>query len=274
MVEKLRIVIVDDEPLNRAELGDLLSHHPDIEIVGEARDTLEAWDQIEARAPDLVFLDIRMEDETSGLDLARKINRMAVPPRLIFVTGYAEHSLASHRFHPVQFLMKPVADRELAEALDWVRKDRMRPRAGRERTSRRIAIPHNSEKGSLQNEKDPARRLTDRSHGTAYVLPEEIQYICTSKDKLNKLEVHLVQEQVLQEVSSTIEELQQLLQPQGFVRIHKSYIVNLRFVLSLRTRYGDTDEYEVDLRGSRKSLPVGRSYRTSLREALQSHSGR
>ncbi|MGH8522868.1 MAG: LytR/AlgR family response regulator transcription factor, partial [Gammaproteobacteria bacterium] len=68
MVEKLRVVIIDDEPPNRAELGDLLSRYPDVELVGEASDAAEGWGQVEAQAPDLVFLDIRMEGETSGLD--------------------------------------------------------------------------------------------------------------------------------------------------------------------------------------------------------------
>jgi len=67
-----------------------------------------------------------------------------------------------------------------------------------------------------------------------------------------------------------MEDFQGTLKPHGFLRIHKSYIVNVRHVLSLGTRHGDTDEYEVDLRGSKKSLPVGRSYLASLREALQS----
>ncbi|MGH8607301.1 MAG: LytR/AlgR family response regulator transcription factor [Gammaproteobacteria bacterium] len=69
MVEKLRVVIIDDEPLNRAELGDLLSYHPDTEVVGEANDAAGGWKEVEAQAPDLVFLDIRMEGETSGLEL-------------------------------------------------------------------------------------------------------------------------------------------------------------------------------------------------------------
>ncbi len=273
MVEKLRVVIVEDEPLSRAELGDLLSYHPDIEVVGEASDAVEGWEQVEAHAPDLVFLDIRMEGETSGLDLARKVNRMSVPPRLIFVTAYPEHSLVSHSYHPVHFLTKPIEDAKLAEALDWVRKDLTRPRSGAERTPLRIAIPHNAEKPLYHDKQDPATRLSERSHGTAYLLPEEIQYICTSREKFNKLEVHLVQERVLADVPSSMEKFQETLKSHGFLRIHKSYIVNLRHVLSLRTRYGDTDEYEVDLRESKKSLPVGRSYLASLREALQPQMG-
>ena len=71
-------------------------------------------------------------------------------------------------------------------------------------------------------------------------------------------------------VPGSMEDFQGTLKPHGFLRIHKSYIVNVRHVLSLGTRHGDTDEYEVDLRGSKKSLPVGRSYLASLREALQS----
>ncbi len=270
MVEKLRVVIVEDEALSRAELGDLLSYHPDIEVVGEARDAVEGWEQVEAHAPDLVFLDIRMEGETSGLDLARKINRMHVPPRLIFVTAYPEHSLVSHSYHPVHFLMKPLEDAKLAEALEWVRKDLTRPRSGAERTPRRVAIPHNTEKLLCQNKQGLTARLSDRSHGTAYLLPEEIQYICTSREKPNRLEVHLVPGGALVDVPGSMEGFQETLKPHGFLRIHKSYIVNVPHVLSLRTRYGDTDEYEVDLRGSMKSLPVGRSYRASLREALQS----
>ncbi len=270
MVEKLRVVIIDDEPRNRAELGDLLSYHPDLEVVGEANDAAEGWKQVEAQAPDLVFLDIRMEGETSGLNLARKINRMKVPPRLIFVTAYPEHSLVSHSYHPVHYLMKPLEDAKLAEALDWVRKDRTRPRSAPERTPHRIAIPHNTEKRLYQGKQDPATLLTDRSHGTAYLLPEEIQYICISRAKPNRLEVHLVHGGALIDVPGSMEGFQETLKPYGFLRIHKSYIVNVRHVLSLRTRYGDTDEYEVDLRGSTKSLPVGRSYLASLREALQS----
>jgi two-component system, LytTR family, response regulator LytT len=273
MVEKLRVVIVEDEALSRAELSDLLSYHPDIEVVGEASDAVEGWAQVEAHAPDLVFLDIRMEGDTSGLDLARKINRMKVPPRLIFVTAYPEHSLVSHSYHPVHFLRKPLEDMGLAEALDWVRKDLTRPRSGLERTPPRIAISHNTEKLLYQDKQDPATRLTDRSHGTAYLLPEEIQYICTSREKPNRLEVHLVQGGSLVDVPGSMEGFQATLRPHGFLRIHKSYIVNVRQVLSLRTRYGDTDEYEVDLRGSMKSLPVGRSYLASLREALQPQRG-
>lgn len=270
MVEKLRVVIVEDEPLSRAELGNLLSHYPDIEVVGEASDAAEGWKQVGAHAPDLVFLDIRMEGETSGLDLARKINRMKVPPRLIFVTAYPEHSLVSHSYHPVHFLMKPLEDAKLGEALDWVRKDLTRSRSGAERTPGRIAISHQFEKRLNQNRQGPIARLSERSHGTAYLLPEEIQYICTSREKPNKLEVHLVQRGVLADVPASLEDFQGTLKPHGFFRIHKSYIVNVRHVLSLRTRYGETDEYEVDLRGSMKSLPVGRSYLASLREALQS----
>ncbi|MGH8470633.1 MAG: LytR/AlgR family response regulator transcription factor [Gammaproteobacteria bacterium] len=270
MVEKLRVVIVEDEPLSRAELSDLISYYPDIEVVGEASDAALGWKQVEAHAPDLVFLDIRMEGETSGLDLARKINRMKVPARLIFVTAYPEHALISHSYHPVHYLMKPVEDAKLAEALDWVRKDLTRPRAGAERTPGRIAISHQFEKRLNQNRQGPIARLSERSHGTAYLLPDEIQYICTSREKPNKLEVHLVQGGVLADVPGSLEDFQGTLKPYGFLRIHKSYIVNVRHVLSLRTRYGDTDEYEVDLRGSMKSLPVGRSNLASLREALQS----
>ncbi|MGH8491275.1 MAG: LytTR family transcriptional regulator DNA-binding domain-containing protein [Gammaproteobacteria bacterium] len=82
--------------------------------------------------------------------------------------------------------------------------------------------------------------------------------------------MQLVQGGSLVDVPGSMEGFQETLKPHGFLRIHKSYIVNVRHVLSLRTRYGDTDECEVDLRESMKSLPVGRSYLASLREALQS----
>jgi hypothetical protein len=71
--------------------------------------------------------------------------------------------------------MKPLEDAKLAEALDWVRKDLTCPRSGAERTPRRIAIPHNTEKRLYHDKQDPATRLSDRSHGTAYLLPELTQ---------------------------------------------------------------------------------------------------
>jgi DNA-binding LytR/AlgR family response regulator len=80
MVEKLRVAVIDDEPLNREELIFLLSLHPDVEVIGAAGEASAAWKLIEDTRPNLVFLDIQMAGDSSGLDLGRRLKRLPRPP--------------------------------------------------------------------------------------------------------------------------------------------------------------------------------------------------
>jgi two-component system LytT family response regulator len=113
----LKVVLIDDERLARSELKRLLQEFPDVEVIGEAANATEGLDKIESLNPDLVFLDIQMPGKT-GFDMLTQLERA---PHIIFVTAYDEYALKAFEVNALDYLMKPVEPKRLAEALLKVR---------------------------------------------------------------------------------------------------------------------------------------------------------
>ena len=109
----MRALIVDDERRARSELKRLLKVHPEIEVVGESANALEALDAIEKLSPDLLFLDVQMPGK-SGFDLLAEIENL---PRVIFTTAFDEYALRAFEFHAFDYLLKPIEPKRLAESL-------------------------------------------------------------------------------------------------------------------------------------------------------------
>ncbi len=109
----MKALLIDDERIARAELRRLLAGHPDIEIVGEARNGREALEQIAALVPDLIFLDIQMPG-MSGFELLERIEE---PPQVIFTTAFDKHALQAFNANALDYLLKPIAAERLASAL-------------------------------------------------------------------------------------------------------------------------------------------------------------
>ncbi|SPE32976.1 Response regulator receiver protein [Candidatus Sulfopaludibacter sp. SbA6] len=116
----MRTFIADDEEPARARLRRLLAAHPEIQVVGEARDGLEAVQKIEALQPELLFLDIEMPGLT-GFEVLQSIPP-TVTPYVIFATGYDQHALAAFEANALAYLLKPVEPERLAQAVDRARK--------------------------------------------------------------------------------------------------------------------------------------------------------
>lgn len=116
----MRTLIADDEEPARARLRRLLAAHPEIQVVGEARDGLEAVQKIEALQPELLFLDIEMPGLT-GFEVLQSIPP-TVTPYVIFATGYDQHALAAFEANALAYLLKPVEPERLAQAVDRARK--------------------------------------------------------------------------------------------------------------------------------------------------------
>lgn len=108
-----RAIIIDDERLARSELKKLLQDHPEIEIIAEAANANEGIEKIENMAPDLVFLDIQMPGKT-GFDLLTELDRL---PQVIFTTAYDEYALKAFEVNALDYLLKPVEPKRLADAL-------------------------------------------------------------------------------------------------------------------------------------------------------------
>jgi len=109
----MRAIIIDDERLARNELKKLLQEFPEVEVIGEAANANEGIDKIESLSPDLIFLDIQMPGKT-GFDMLTEIERA---PHVIFVTAYDEYALKAFEVNALDYLMKPVEPKRLADAL-------------------------------------------------------------------------------------------------------------------------------------------------------------
>ncbi|MDQ3774493.1 MAG: LytTR family DNA-binding domain-containing protein [Pseudomonadota bacterium] len=238
--------MIDDEPLNREELIFLLSLHPDVEVIGAAGEASAAWQLIEDTRPNLVFLDIQMEGDSSGLDLGRRLKRLPRPPRVVFVTAHPEHALAAYDCEPDHFLVKPINDTQLSEALQRARKTL----AGASQPAPPLALPYSAK-----------NRFGETERITAYVSHHEVIFIQANPS--GTVSVHLVGNEVLDGVRQTLHELE----AHGFFRVHKSFLVNLARVRALKPRPGD-DAYKVALTGTAEEIPVGRQRLAPLREAL------
>jgi two-component system, LytTR family, response regulator len=112
-----KAIIIDDERLARNELKKLLQEFPEVEVIGEAANANEGIEKIESLNPDLVFLDIQMPGK-SGFDMLTQIERA---PHVIFVTAYDEYALKAFEVNALDYLMKPVEPKRLADALLKVR---------------------------------------------------------------------------------------------------------------------------------------------------------
>ncbi len=117
----MRSIIVDDEESARSRLRRLLAAHPDILVVEEARDGIEAVEKIEKIRPDLLFLDIELPGLT-GFQVLQSVPANVTLPLVIFVTGYDQHALAAFDANALAYLLKPVEPERLAQAVERARK--------------------------------------------------------------------------------------------------------------------------------------------------------
>lgn len=113
----MKAIIIDDERLARNELKKLLQEFPEVEVIGEAANANEGIDKIESLNPDLIFLDIQMPGKT-GFDMLTELEKA---PHVIFVTAYDEYALKAFEVNALDYLMKPVEPRRLADALTKVK---------------------------------------------------------------------------------------------------------------------------------------------------------
>ena len=126
----MKAIIIDDERLARTELRKLLQDFPEIEVVDEAANADEGISKIENHNPDIIFLDIQMPGKT-GFDLLSELDRA---PQVIFTTAYDEYALKAFEVNALDYLLKPVEPRRLADTMEKLTKGRqpaMQPQIGR-----------------------------------------------------------------------------------------------------------------------------------------------
>lgn len=247
----IRALIVDDEPLARKRLRRMLAAHPRFEIVGEAADGESARTAIESLNPDLVFLDIQMPG-LSGLEVVARLERR---PQIIFVTAHDDFAVRAFEERALDYLLKPVEPDRLARAVSRVAERGTRP-------SEDPRIGQLLE--SLARSRPEFRKIPVRQ-GTKIVLVDTASAVFfRAEDKYTVLYTASA-EHVL---DRTIDELERTLDPDVFLRIHRSVIVNINCVRELTALEGGRFAVSVvDERGSR--LFASRSGVKVLRERLK-----
>lgn len=249
----IRAVIVDDEPLAREKLRGFLARHPDLELVGEAGDGLEAVAVIERLRPELLLLDIQMP-ELDGLEVLAALDGPATP-YVIFVTAFDHYAVQAFAVGAVDYLLKPVASDRFDQAVERARAGLRREgeAALAERLARMLeaAAPHRPRlERFLVRERDRSR----------FVSPQEVDWIEAAG---NYLKLHATSGTHL--LRGTMKDLLPRLDPARFARIHRTTIVNLQRVKYLEP-WSHGDQIVVLETGER--LTLSRRFRDALPRTL------
>ena len=265
MTQSLRALIVDDEELARRGLEIRLAMHPDIEICGQSRNGREAVEHVRQLRPDLVFLDIQMP----GMDGFDTLRAFAGPdmPIVIFVTAFAQHAIDAFEANALDYLLKPIDDRRLDKAMTRVREHLAAVSAAshRDRLLKLICditgeeITLDAALDGLPEAPAPAPKRLAIKEGRTTVCVDlgDIDWIEAAGDYLC---IHASgQTHVLR---GTMKKMERILDPERFARVHRSSIVNLTRVKSLRAH--TNGEYFLNLEGD-KEIKVSRSYRDRVR---------
>jgi two-component system LytT family response regulator len=262
----MRVVIVDDEPLARRGIRQLLASHEDIEVAGEARNGREAVRMLNALAPDLVFLDVQMPE----CDAFAVLRQLAVEPlpAVIFVTAYDTFAVRAFESHALDYLVKPVHEARFQDALARAR-ERLRSKEAVELSRRLSLLLANGGMGGDANAArppEPSRRLVIGTGGSDLILEvAEIDWI-EADDYYAAVHArgrrHLVRE--------SLASLEGRLDRAQFVRVHRSAIVNLAQVREIPAQAaGDS----IVLLRSGTQLPLSRRRREQVADAIRRFAG-
>src|SRR5712671_1437767 len=244
---KIKTVIVDDEELARKVLLEFLATHGEIEIVAECANGFEAVKAVTELTPDLIFLDIQMP-KLNGFEVLELIG---TDRAIVLVTAFDEYALRAFEIHAVDYLLKPFAAERFETALQRVK----------QRLGGKVPIPIEL----ATSARPPAQyleRLVVKDGTRVYVIPVSKLDFAEAQDDYVALSTegkkHLKQQ--------TISSLETALDPQRFLRIHRSYIVNLERVTKIEPY--SKDQYVVVLVNGQQ-LPVSRTGYARLRDFLE-----
>ena len=252
-MNKIRAMVVDDEPIARERVLSLLQQEEDMEIVAECGDGAQAVAAIQHHTPDLVFLDVQMP----GVDGFGVINAIGADrmPTVIFVTAYDEYALRAFEVHALDYLLKPFGKERFQQTLRHAREALERRRAG-DLGRRLLALVHD-----VKPEPQNVERLVVKSGGRVFFLrTDEIDWIEAAG---NYVRLHLGAESHL--FRETMNRMEARLDTTRFARIHRSRIVNTDRIKELQPWFNG--DYVVVLRDGTR-LTLSRGYRDRLQQRL------
>jgi two-component system LytT family response regulator len=249
-MRRFSVLIVDDEPLAREGLRMLLTGHPQVTAISEAKNGREAVTAIRESRPDLVFLDVQMP-AIDGFQVVQEVGPEQMPA-VVFVTAHDQYAIRAFEINALDYLLKPVTAERFHQALD---RAKARLSHGEEMSLRMVSLLE-----AMANPSPYAKRLAIRSGSrTLFVPVDDIEWIQAAE---NYVELHQIEGSPCHLLQATMNTLEASLNPETFLRIHRSLIVNVGRIKELQP--AGHGEYVVVLRSGAR-LQSGRSYHEKLK---------
>jgi two-component system LytT family response regulator len=254
---KIRVLIVDDEPLARERVKRFLKDERDFELLGECGNGDDAIRAIREKKPDLVFLDIQMP-EKNGFDVIKALGNESLP-NIVFITAYDQYALQAFEVHALDYLLKPFNRERFHQAVRRA-KDQIESRRRGELDERLASLI-----SSIAPDRKYLERLVVKSVGRVFFLKtNEIDWIEASG---NYLKLHVGRDSHM--IRETMNSIEARLDPSQFMRIHRSTIVNIDRIKELHPMF--SGDYSVILRDG-SELALSRNYRERFLELFEGSS--
>lgn len=244
----IKTIIIDDEPLARSMVTEYLQQYPEVKVVQECNDGFEGVKAIQQHQPDLIFLDIQMPKIT-GFEMLELIEQ---PPAVIFTTAFDEYAIKAFDAHAIDYLLKPFSRERFDKAMQkWMD----------QRKSGTLKSDAATVLGTVIQTPSQQQRIVVKVAGKIKIIPmQDIQYLEAADDyvKINTQEGYFLK-------SKTMSYFEQVMDPQQFVRTHRSFMVNVQQITRI-------DPYEKEghlaILKSGQKIPVSKTGYGKLKEVL------
>lgn len=268
-MSRYRVLVVDDETEARRGLRGLLSKHEDVEVIGECADGTSAVKALDELRPDIAFLDIQMPD-MSGFDVLARLDPEKLPV-VVFVTAFDQYSLKAFEVQAIDYLLKPFSDARFLQALERAKEHCSR----REAEGFRKRLLELMAEGGLGEELSGVAGTVERaSYRERFVVGsrDDVRFVDAGAVRWIEADAYRVRIHCRSgsyRLRGNIGRFEGELDPMLFFRIGRSAIVNLAFVRSVRTSFGDRavavldDGTELKVSRSRRSELIARLERSS-----------
>ncbi|RMG83371.1 MAG: DNA-binding response regulator [Bacteroidetes bacterium] len=251
MKNKFTYIAVEDEPLQLTNLIETLDHRLDLQLLVSFESAREAFDYLsdpKKERPDLMFLDMQLP-EINGLQLLEAIKHFSPKPKVIITTAFEDYAIPSYEFDVSGYVVKPIDSAKLNKAIDKAIADLKNERK-----------KHPGE-APFASDNDPADLFVKVENRMVRVLPDEIIYL---EGANVNVKIVTTSESLL--TRNTLKKMEALLPDEHFMRIHDSFIINLKFLKSYAANYA-----HVHLDDRKMPIPVGKKYRNKFKNRMLDH---
>lgn len=237
----MRVAILDDEPLILEQLKFILNQFPEIELVWESSSSLDTLEHLDEITPDIIFSDISMP-ELNGLEFAERVWERDSDIKIAFITAFNDYAIDAYRVNTIDYITKPVTTQKIKRTLDKINK---------------LGIS-----GEKQEAEKALECIIGRKGEKYYIIkPQEGCFI-----KVVARDVLLVTPKDTYQLSHTIGYWENRLKQYGWLRCHKSYVINIYQIKEIYPMFNST--FNVRTKGSDEEIPISRTYVKTVKSVL------